>query len=423
MDVDTSSSCDLSDLGLQLRKRSSKASTSSSPLPPTPPSPPFPTQSPILQHSSPFVESPVSPSHGSQNPKTPTLTNDTSLEDVTVQYPQTRPYETFTATQLQQSCTESETTLEDDIVPLEGAGDAFPAGMGYHEYRRLLEEGTGADYDVSITRLNDEDDEDDDSTQDEVPASPSILFSRLKVEDDEACSPSILFADGRVGDDSIESDDSMIYNLDENTEPPPSSSYLPSSSSDSPFQKSTSSKTKRRSISKYPPLQVITTSPNSNPARLSRKPTKTTPPSQPLPSKFLSQFPTSHTQIVHPSPPLLSHLLTLTPHIFGSGHLPLNTAPSFLSASLANEWLKKNAPSTRRQLTVDLKIVFVKKRTDYRYIKRLQKSRTTYVVVGEGVKVKDLDGFRVEDYKRWNMEEEMKRREVGGGGLFSPVLL
>ena len=70
-----------------------------------------------------------------------------------------------------------------------------------------------------------------------------------------------------------------------------------------------------------------------------------------------------------------------------------------------------------------MKIVFVKKRTDYRYIKRLQKSRTTYVVVGEGVKVKDLDGFRGEDYKRWNMEEEMKRREVGGGGLFSPVLL
>ena len=70
-----------------------------------------------------------------------------------------------------------------------------------------------------------------------------------------------------------------------------------------------------------------------------------------------------------------------------------------------------------------MKIVFVKKRTDYRYIKRLQKSRTTYVVVGEGVKVKDLDGFRVENYKRWNMEEEMKRREVGGGGLFSPVLL
>ena len=108
--------------------------------------------------------------------------------------------------------------MEDDSVPLEGAGDAFPAGMGYHEYRRLLErvpagmgyseyrrlleevreslcrrrnhctgyrhvprvdnsnsslrssQGTGADYDVSITRLNDEDDEDDDSTQDEVPA-------------------------------------------------------------------------------------------------------------------------------------------------------------------------------------------------------------------------------------------------------------
>ena len=98
-------------------------------------------------------------------------------------------------------------------------------------------------------------------TRRSTPRSPSILFSRLKVEDDEACSPSILFADGRVGggeehyddetvddddetvddetvddenvedsqvkqgsplrfsvnveDDSIESDDSMIYNLGE----------------------------------------------------------------------------------------------------------------------------------------------------------------------------------------------------------------
>ena len=98
-------------------------------------------------------------------------------------------------------------------------------------------------------------------TRRSIPRSPSILFSRLKVEDDEACSPSILFADGRVGggeehyddetvddddetvddetvddenvedsqvkqgsslrfsvnvkDDSIESDDSMIYNLGE----------------------------------------------------------------------------------------------------------------------------------------------------------------------------------------------------------------
>ncbi|GMH79166.1 hypothetical protein TrLO_g13589 [Triparma laevis f. longispina] len=224
-----------------------------------------------------------------------------------------------------------------------------------------------------------------------------------------------IFENSPVEDESIESDHSSIHtcNLDENTKPPPNHPLLPSNTSSN-----ASSKASAKLNSRYKPLTLIT---SSSPKP---KPKPSPPPPEMVPSQFFRQFPTPHTQVLHPTPSLTSYLQTLTPNVYGKGmKKPLNTKPDFISEKLTNEWLKKNE-STREQEVYDLKVVFINKRSDYRYLKTLQKSRKTVIVVEEGVKVKDLEGFRVEDYKRWKLEIDLNATvDKEEGCLFSPEVL
>ncbi|GMH67133.1 hypothetical protein TL16_g04600 [Triparma laevis f. inornata] len=349
------------------------------------------------------------------------MSND-SLEDVTVQYPNSRPYETFTTEELEDDQTRDETMEDDDVTRVENEDD------------------------VSITRLED---------------SPSILFSPLKFDDGSLLqSPSILFARERVivkeeeqeeeeeeeevnhttlastlslrasnrftlkssmednglgsyyacmvanditsfsdarsledadlkdpeigmnniqikrfkrmmknvqkgpmeldeaervvvkdenaeeeDDETVEDEDETVEggqesdhssihtcNLDENTKPPPNHPLLPSNTSSN-----ASSKASAKLNSRYKPLTLIT---SSSPKP---KPKPSPPPPEMVPSQFFRQFPTPHTQVLHPTPSLTSYLQTLTPNVYGKGmKKPLNTKPDFISEKLTNEWLKKN---------------------------------------------------------------------------------